>query len=81
MKKSRFSETQIVEILKEGEAGVPISDLIRKHGIGRPTYFNWLAKYGGVNSSELERVKELASENAKRIRCEALQYRGAELAE
>jgi len=41
MKKSRFSETQIVEILKEGEAGVPISDLIRKHGISRPTYFNW----------------------------------------
>jgi putative transposase len=65
MKKSRFSETQIVEILKEGEAGVPISDLIRKHGISRPTYFNWRAKYGGVNSSELKRVKELESENAK----------------
>jgi putative transposase len=44
MKKSRFSDTQIIEILKEGEAGIPISDLIRKHGISRPTYFNWRAK-------------------------------------
>ena len=65
MKKSRFSESQIVEILKEGEAGVPIADLIRKHGISRPTYFNWRAKYGGVGSSELKRVKELEAENAK----------------
>lgn len=65
MKKSRFSDTQIIEILKEGEAGVPISDLIRKHGISRPTYFNWRSKYGGVNSFELKRVKELKQENAK----------------
>ena len=47
MRKSRFSEAQIAEILKEGESGVPITDLIRKHGISRPTYFNWRAKYGG----------------------------------
>ena len=65
MRKSRFSEAQIAEILKEGESGVPISDLIRKHGISRPTYFNWRAKYGGVSVSELKRLKDLEAENAK----------------
>src|SRR6185295_20271023 len=52
-------------ILKEGEAGVPVSDLIRKHGISRPTYFNWRSKYGGVSVSELKRMKDLEAENAK----------------
>jgi putative transposase len=65
MRKSRFSEAQIAEILKEGESGVPINDLIRKHGISRPTYFNWRAKYGGVSVSELKRLKDLEGENAK----------------
>ena len=64
-RKSRFSEAQIAEILKEGESGVPINDLIRKHGISRPTYFNWRSKYGGVAVSELKRMKDLESENAK----------------
>ena len=64
-RKSRFSETQIAEILKEGESGLPAADLIRKHGISRPTYFNWRAKYGGASVSELKRLKDLEAENAK----------------
>ena len=65
MKKSRFTESQIVAILKEGEAGVPPGEISRKHGISRATYFNWRSKYGGVTVSELKRIKELEAENAK----------------
>ena len=65
MRKSRYSESQIVAILKQGEAGVGVAELIRKHGISRATYFNWRSKYGGVSVSELKRMKELEAENAK----------------
>ena len=65
MRKSRFTESQIVGILKEGEAGVPLADLVRKHGISRGSYFNWRSKYAGTSVSELKRMKELESEKAK----------------
>ena len=58
-------ESQIVGILKKGEAGIPIADLVRKHGISRATYFNWRSKYAGTSVSELKRLKELEMENAK----------------
>lgn len=65
MRKSRFTESQIVAILKAGEAGVPVPELLRKHGISRQTYFNWRSKYGGASVKDLTRLKELEAENAK----------------
>ena len=65
MKKSKFSESQIVGILREGEAGVPVAQILRKHGISHATYYNWKSKYGGASITELRRLKELEAENAR----------------
>jgi putative transposase len=65
MKKSRFTETQIVSILKEADAGRPVKEVCRQHGISDATYYKWKSKYGGLEASELKRVKELEAENAK----------------
>lgn len=65
MKKSKFSETQIVSILKQADAGVPVKDICRQAGISTPTYYQWKSKYGGMEASDLKRVKELEAENSK----------------
>lgn len=65
MKKSRFTETQIVSILKEADAGMKVEDICRKHGMSNATYYKWKSKYGGIEASELKRIKELEEENAK----------------
>jgi len=65
LKKSRFTESQIVAVLKEGETGVPVAELCRKHGISSATYYQWKSKYSGVQVSELQRLRELEAENAK----------------
>lgn len=65
MKKSKYSDTQIVSILKEAEAGLPVKEICRKYGISSASYYNWKAKFGGMNVSELKRNRELEAENAK----------------
>jgi putative transposase len=65
MKKSRFTETQIVKALKEYEAGRTTEDICRELGINKATFYNWRKKYGGMESNELKRLKELEEENRK----------------
>jgi putative transposase len=65
MKAKRFTEEQIIAVLKEAEAGAKTKDLCRKHGISDATFYNWKAKYGGMTVSEARRLKDLESENAK----------------
>lgn len=65
MKRSRFTETQIVSILNEAEAGLPVKEVCRKYGISSACYYQWKSKYGGLGASELKRLKDLEAENAK----------------
>jgi putative transposase len=65
MKRSRFTEEQIIGILREQEAGVPVADLCRTHGLSSPTFYKWKARFGGMDVSEARRLKALEDENAK----------------
>lgn len=63
--KRRFTEEQIIVILKEAEAGVKVKDLCRQHNVTEQTYYRWKSKYGGMSVSEIRRLKELESENQR----------------
>ena len=65
MKKSRYTETQIVKILKEVKAGRLVKEVCREYGISDATYYNWKAKYGGMEASDIKRLKELEDENRR----------------
>ena len=65
MKRARFTEEQIIAVLREHEAGAKTSDLARKHGISEATFYNWKAKYGGMELSDVKKMKSLEEENAR----------------
>ena len=65
MRRGRFTEDQIIGVLREHESGVKTADLCRKHGISDATFYNWRSKYGGMEVSEAKRLKQLEDENAK----------------
>ena len=63
MKKSRYTDSQIINILKQAEAGTPVPELCREHGLSNASFYRWRAKYGGMNASLMARMKELEAEN------------------
>lgn len=65
MKKSRFNEQQIIKILKEADAGMKVQDICRQYGISDATYYKWKSKYGGMEASDIKRMREIEAENGK----------------
>ena len=65
MKKSRFTEAKIMEILKQAEGGVPVSELCREHGMSNASFYKWRSKYGGMDASLISRMKEMDDENKR----------------
>lgn len=65
MKHKRFSQEQIIAVLKQGEAGMPAAELCREHGISEVTYYRWKSKYGGMEINEAKRLKQLEDENSR----------------
>ena len=65
MKKSKFSEEKIISIIREADAGIKVIDLCRKHGMSDATFYKWKARYGGLDVSQLRRLKDLESENGR----------------
>ena len=65
MKRSRFTEEQIIGVLREQEAGLKVAEVCRHHGISQPTFYAWKAKFGGMSVSDAKRLKRLEEENAK----------------
>jgi putative transposase len=65
MKQSKFSDSQIMAILKQSESGVPVPELCREHGMSSATFYKWRAKYGGMDASLMARMKELEEENRR----------------
>ncbi|OFW58240.1 MAG: transposase [Actinobacteria bacterium RBG_16_64_13] len=65
MKRSRFTEHQILAVLKEADAGATVKDLCRRHGISPATYYQWKSKYAGLQASDLKKIRELERENAR----------------
>lgn len=65
MKRSRFTEEQIIQILNEVQSGMKVEELCRKHGISTPTYYSWKAKFGGMTISDAKRLRALETENSK----------------
>lgn len=79
MKQGRFTESQIFQVLKEAEAGIPVPELCRKYGMSNASFYKWRAKYGGMDTSMMKRMKELEQENARLKRMYAEEKLKAEI--